>query len=81
MHGKVRELRSLIYGAYDSEAEFAKAVGWQKQKVNKITNGKKEPNLTEINAMANALKVPMDDIAQIFLRYLSPNEPQAKHTS
>lgn len=73
---KIRELRSIIYGKYDSESQFAQVLGWEKQRLNKITNGKKEPDVVELNALASGLGVSVDNIAQIFLRFKSPNEQQ-----
>lgn len=73
---KIRELRSIIYGKYDSESQFAKELGWKKQRLNKITNGKKEPDVVELNALASALGISVDSIAQIFLRSKSPNRQQ-----
>lgn len=76
MATKVKELRGLIYSKYDSEAELAKKIGWPRQKINKITNGNKEPNIDEIAVLSNALGKSIGDIAEIFLRYRSPNEQQ-----
>lgn len=67
MSNKIRPLRSLIFGKYDSEAEFARELGWSKQRLNKITNGLKEPSVTEINALANGLETTADNLVQIFL--------------
>lgn len=75
---KVKELRGLIYGQYDSESQFAKAVGWPRQRVSKITNGVKEPDIGELNVLAKALNKSVGEIAQIFLRYKSPNRQQLK---
>lgn len=75
---KVRELRSIIYRQYDNESQLSSCLGWQRQKLSKITNGQKEPNLTEINELAAALHVTVEEIAQIFLRHKSPNEQQSK---
>lgn len=71
---KVKELRSIIYRKFDSEAQLSSLLGWKRQKLNKITNGQKEPNLTEINELAIALHMTVEEIAQIFLRNKSPNE-------
>jgi len=71
---KNKELRSLIFREYDSEAAFARALGWSRQKVNKMTNGVYEPNVQEINDMAVALKTNVEKIIQIFLNFKSPNE-------
>ena len=75
---KNRELRGLIYSQYDSESELAKTLGWPKQKLNKMTNGIKEPNLNDLNELANALNAKTEELFQIFLRHKSPNGQQYK---
>lgn len=69
---KVRDLRKLIYGMYDSEADFARHLGWERRRLNKITNGAKEPSVTEVNAIATGLSESVETIAQIFLQQSSP---------
>lgn len=76
MSRKIKELRGLIYSKYDSEADMAKAMGWPRQRLSKITNGLKEPDVNELNAIAEPLGVSVGEIAQIFLRSKSPNEQQ-----
>ena len=71
---KLRELRGLIYSQYDSESDLSRILGWPKQKLNKMTNGAVEPNLMELNDLAKALNTGVEELAQIFLRYKSPNE-------
>lgn len=66
---KNKELRSLIFKEFDSEAAFARAMGWNRQKVYKMTNGMYEPNVQEINAMAVALETNVEKIIQIFLAF------------
>lgn len=73
---KNKELRSLIFREYDSESAFARALGWSRQKVNKMT-GIYEPNVQEINDMAFALNTNVEKIIQIFLSFKSPNEQQS----
>lgn len=73
MMAKVRELRGLIYSNFDSESQFANAIGWPRQRVSKITNGTKEPDIDELNTFAGALHKSVGEMAQIFLRYKSPN--------
>lgn len=70
---KVRELCSLIHGLYDTEAELARALGWPRQRLNKITTGAKEPDICEASQLATKLNVSVDVIADIFLRLKSPN--------
>jgi len=74
MEGKIFELRSLIYGKYNSEAEFAKRLGWPRQRLNKITAGKKEPCVSEVYEIAEGLEEDVCKVFQVFLRFWSPNE-------
>ena len=73
---KIRELRGAIYNSYDTEAQFAKAIGWPRQKLNKITNGVKEPTVVEINTLAVGLGLSVEEVAQFFLRSKSPSGRQ-----
>jgi transcriptional regulator with XRE-family HTH domain len=74
---KIRELRGLIYAQYDSEADMAKTLKWTRQRLSKITNGAKEPDVLELNEISAALDCPVDDVVQIFLRHKSPNGQQS----
>ena len=69
---KVRELCSLIHLKYDSEAACARALGWSKQRLNRITNGEREPDIYEAAELAVCLETDVAHLAQIFLRYKSP---------
>lgn len=68
-------LRGLIYSRYDNEAEFARYLGWSRQRLNKIVNGK-IPNIEELNAIAKGLNVPVSDAILFFLPAQSPNGQQ-----
>ena len=63
MSKKVKELRGIIYSKFDSEADMAKAMGWTRQRLSKITNGLKEPDVNELNDMANPLNMTVGEIA------------------
>lgn len=76
MKGKVKAFRGLIYSKFDSEAEFARAMGWQRQKVSKLSNGTRQPNLEEIDIMAKTLEVTELELFHIFLANKSPNGQQ-----
>ena len=65
---KILELCGMIHARYNNEASFADALGWSRQRLNKITNGKKEPDLEEVAAMANGLGEPLEKVANIFLQ-------------
>lgn len=71
--GKVFELSALIHGKFRSDSDFARHIGWPRQRLYKIVNGLKDPSLDEAIIIAEGLEEPLDKIAQIFLRYKSPN--------
>jgi DNA-binding XRE family transcriptional regulator len=64
---KVLELCGMIHSKYDSEARFADSLGWARQKLNKITNGKKEPSLEEVAQISAGLEESFEKVANIFL--------------
>ena len=68
------ELNSLIHGQFKNQAAFADAIGWRRQRLNKIVNGDKQPSLDEVQTIAEGLSVPFMMIANFFLRSKSPNE-------
>ena len=65
---KNKKFRLLILSKYDSEAALARKLNWAKQKLNKMTNGIKLPNVQEVNELSKALDVTTDTIIQIFLK-------------
>ena len=73
MSAKVKALRGLIFSKFDSEAEFAQSIGWPRQRLSKISNGKKQPTLHEIDAMSKGLNIQPDQLMGIFLTQKSPN--------
>jgi len=70
---KVFELSALIHGRFRTDSDFARHIGWPRQRLYKIVNGYKEPSLDEAIAIARGLEEPLERIANIFLRYKSPN--------
>ncbi|WP_288878587.1 helix-turn-helix domain-containing protein [Megasphaera massiliensis] len=73
---KNKHLSDLIYAKFKTESACARYMGWTKQRLNKITNGKKIPDITEINILSRTLETPIDHLVCIFLNYKSPNEQQ-----
>lgn len=67
------ELKGLIYSKYGKETVLADKLGWPRQRLNKITTGRKTPNIEELNELAQALDEPVDRMLHIFLRKKSPN--------
>ena len=69
---KILALNGLIHSKFDSEAKMADALGWPRQRLNRITNGDREPNLDEVRDMANVLDESFMTVANIFLAKQSP---------
>lgn len=70
---KIMELNSLIHGQYPNQASFAEAIGWRRQRLNKIVNGDKRPTIEEIQIIAEGLGVPFMMVCNFFLQKKSPN--------
>ena len=66
-------LRALILSQYKSESACAAFLGWTRQRLNKLVNGTKEPDVSEVAAIAGACNASVLDVALIFLSYWSPN--------
>ena len=64
----MNNLRATVYGKYSSIAELARFLGWTRQKTTNIVNKKQEPSLKEVNLLANALGLSLEDAAQFFLQ-------------
>ena len=71
---KNMELNSLIHGQFRNQAAFADAIGWRRQRLNKIVNGDRQPSLDDVQVIANGLGVPFMMVANFFLNKKSPNE-------
>ena len=56
----------MIFGLYDSESEFSRKIGWSRQRLSRITNGKKEPTVGELQILAENLNASVSDIAIFF---------------
>ncbi len=74
----VLEFRGLVYSKYNNESDFAKALGWPRQRLNKISAGKKVPSLLELDDMAASLNVEPAYLLDIFLSHASPNRQRMR---
>ncbi|MGE1062983.1 helix-turn-helix transcriptional regulator [Megasphaera paucivorans] len=74
MSKKIKELTDIIYDKFHTEAACAEMLGWSRQRLNKITNGKKIPDVSELNSLSNVLDTSVGSLAIIFLQKKSPNE-------
>lgn len=60
-------LKCVIKDKYGTEANMARAMNWPRQRLNKITTGKKVPNVGEVSEIARTLGISVDKAAQFFL--------------
>ena len=67
------QLNGMIHAKFESETEMASKMGWSRQRLNKITTGRKVPDLFELNDMAEAMGSSFEDLAHIFLSMRSTN--------
>ena len=65
-------LNGMIHNRFSSQAQMADAMGWSRQRLNRILNGKKSPDLFEVLEISRALGVPFMTVAQFFLPKASP---------
>lgn len=72
------QIKSMILEKYRSEAACARKIGWERQRLNKITTGFREPSVYELNEIAKALDTSVNRLVPIFLAMKSPNEQQAE---
>ena len=63
----LNKLNGMIYARYKSQAQMADALGWSRNKLNTIVNGKREPDLDEVAAIAANLGESLETVANIFL--------------
>lgn len=72
-----RQLLDLISASYSTQSECSKALGWPRQRLNKLICGTKEPDISELFALANAPHTSVGVVADIFLLLWSPNGQQS----
>jgi len=68
-----QRLLNLISASYGTQAECSKALGWPRQRLNKLICGTKEPDVSELFVLAKVLHSDVGTVADIFLLYWSPN--------
>ena len=65
------KVKGEVYAKFKNIAELAKVLGWSRQKLSLIVNGNREPNLSDIQAMANVLNIDAEKLASFFLELRS----------
>lgn len=65
-------LRGLVLSKYKTIGDFAKAIGWKRNKASRIVNGKQYPNTEEIQKITACLNINSADLfVNIFFAPLS----------
>ena len=67
----INKVRGEVYARYKDIATLAKVIGWSRQKLSMFVNGLREPDLSEIQAMANAMEMDVVVLASFFLELKS----------
>lgn len=62
-----KKLKQFITKVYGTEANMARTMNWPRQRLNKITTGRKIPDVAEIGEMAKALGTSITQMAEFFL--------------
>lgn len=66
-------LRGEIVAEYRTQTAFADAIGWHKNKVTNMLNGKYKPNTDEVAEITALLHLDASKFCDIFLPRKSPN--------
>ena len=56
-----------IYAKYHTAAEYARHIGWNKQRLHNILNKSKTPNVEEVKLFMTTLDLTKDQVIEIFL--------------
>jgi hypothetical protein len=64
---RYNELRGAIYSRYRSQKDFCDALGWKKQKLQKLLSGKISLKRDDIIKLKRILEIPDDRVCSVFL--------------
>lgn len=69
----INNVKGAVYARYKDIADLANTLGWSRQKLSPIVNGKKEPSLSDVQEMAKALEMDVTLLTSFFLELQSQN--------
>ena len=69
----INNVKGAVYARYKDIADLANALGWSRQKLSPIVNGKKEPSLSDVQEMAKAMEMDVTQLTSFFLELKSQN--------
>lgn len=61
------KVRGAILSRYPTVSEFARKLGWSRQKLSYFVSGEREPSLSDIQLMAKHLVMDSTELASFFL--------------
>lgn len=67
----INKVRGAVYARYKDIATLANSLGWSRQKLSMFVNGYREPNLSDIQVMAEAMNIDVAELALFFLELRS----------
>ena len=67
----INNVRGAVYARFSDIASLARVLGWSRQKLSPIVNGMKEPDLSEVQAMADAMEMEATVLTSFFLELKS----------
>ena len=67
----INNVKGAVYARYKDIADLAETLGWSRQKLSPIVNGKREPSLGDIQEMAKAMEMDVTLLASFFLELKS----------
>lgn len=67
------KLKEMVLGQFESQAAFARKIGWSDAKVCATLNGRYIPDVNEAATICKALEMPRKIYEAIFLNEKSPN--------
>lgn len=73
---KNEKLDKVIKNKFTTEAACSRALGWDRQRLNKITNGLMVPDVNDLNELSDVLGISVGELASFFITQKSPNEQQ-----
>ena len=69
----INNVKGAVYARFKDIADLANTLGWSRQKLSPIVNGLKEPDLSDIQAMAKAMEMDVFELTLFFLELKSQN--------
>ena len=67
----INKVRGAVYERFKSISTLADKIGWHRQTLTLYVNGEREPDLSQIQIMANAMDMDVTELTEFFLHLKS----------